>query len=435
MLQPENATDRTRWGGVAAWCLYDWANSAFPTVITTFVFSVYFTQKVVDDPIAGAAQWSYAVAAAALLVALGGPALGAVADNLGRRKPWLFVFTLLTVLSTAAMWWVRPVTSDVLLAQVLYVAAAASFGFAMIFYDGMLRSVAPEGYIGRVSGWGWALGYGGGLLCLGLALLGLVKADPLPFGLTIEQDEPIRATSLLVAGWFALFSIPLFLLTPDRPAAGITLRQAMWTGLSGLRSSLQKILRHGDVLRFLVAHMLYTNGLNTLFSFGGIYAAGTFGLSFEEVLYFGLVLNLTAGLGAAVFAWIDDLIGPKPTILIALGGLSVLGLALVLVRDTAWFVVLGCALGILVGPAQAAGRSLMARLAPQGLETESFGLYQLAGKVTVFMGPLVLGLATQLLQSQRAGMATVLVFFVAGILILLPLRPPMQRGNTTTQKE
>jgi UMF1 family MFS transporter len=294
----------------------------------------------------------------------------------------------------------------------------------MIFYDAMLRSIAPPDYLGRLSGWGWSLGYGGGLICLMVTLLGLLKADPPPFGLVVEQGEHIRATSLLVAAWFALFSIPIFAFTPDRPSAGISLNQAVRTGISGLLGSLRRILQQGDVARFLLAHMLYSNGINTLFSFGGIYAAGTFGMSLEEVLYFGIVLNVTAGLGAAVFAWIDDLIGSKRTILIALCGLSSLGLTLVLVQSANLFFVLGCALGLFVGPAQAAGRSMMARLAPQHLETEAFGLYELAGKVTIFMGPLVLGFTTWIFHSQRVGMSTILLFFLAGIFVLLPLREP-----------
>ena len=410
--------------GLVSWCLYDWANSAFPTIITTFVFSVYFTQMVASEPVRGAAQWSYAVAAAAFVVAIGAPALGAVADNLGRRKPWLFAFTLLTLACTAGLWWVKPSPQFTLLALVLYAAAAASFGFAMIFYDAMLRSIAPPDYLGRLSGWGWSLGYGGGLICLVVALLGFLQADPPPFGLVVEQGEHIRATSLLVAAWFALFSIPIFAFTPDRPSAGISLNQAVRTGISGLLGSLRRILQQGDVARFLLAHMLYSNGINTLFSFGGIYAAGTFDMSLEEVLYFGIVLNVTAGLGAAAFAWIDDLIGSKRTILIALCGLSSLGLTLVLVQSATLFFVLGCALGLFVGPAQAAGRSMMARLAPSGLETEAFGLYELAGKVTIFLGPLVLGFTTWIFHSQRAGMSTILLFFLAGIFVLLPLREP-----------
>lgn len=410
--------------GLISWCLYDWANSAFSTIVTTFVFPVYFIQMVARDPIEGATQWSYAVAAAAFVVAIGAPALGAVADNLGGRKPWLLAFTLLTLVFTAALWWVEPAAPFVLPALTLYAAAAMSFGFAMIFYDAMLRNIAPAGYLGRLSGWGWALGYAGGLLCLVVALFGLLKAELPPFGLAVAQAEHIRATNLLVSLWFGVFSIPIFVFTPDRPATGFSVGQAVQKGIAGLASSVREIARYPGISRFLIAYMLYSNGVNTLFSFGGIYAAGVFDMSLDEVLYFGILLNITAGLGAAVFAWVDDLIGSKSTILIALCGLSSFGLALLLVETKGWFVPLGGALGIFVGPAQAAGRSMMARLAPAGFETEAFGLYELSGKATIFAGPLILGFVTSMFQSQRAGMSTILVFFVAGMLALLPLREP-----------
>lgn len=410
--------------GIVSWCLYDWANSAFPTLVTTFVFSVYFTQRVAANPVEGAALWSVSVTAAAVIVALFAPILGIVADLLGRRKPWLASFTLLTVIFVASLWWIEPSPEFVLAGQILYAAGASTFGFAMIFYDAMLRSIAPSGYIGRVSGWGWALGYAGGLICLLVALWGLVLADQPPLGLNTEQDEHIRATSLLVAIWFMIFSVPLFVFTPDRSSSGLSMAVAVRSGVSGIRRSLRVVLAQPGLGRFLVAHMLFTNGLNTLFSFGGIYAAGTFGMTFDEVLQFGILLNLTAGAGAAVFAWITDTIGSKRTILTALVALTILGMALVTIHSKALFIVLGSLLGTFVGPAQAAGRALMAKLAPSELETEAFGLYSLAGKVTVFLGPLVLGSVTWLFQSQRIGMSTVLLFFILGIVILLPLREP-----------
>jgi UMF1 family MFS transporter len=410
--------------GLAGWCLYDWANSAFPTVITTFVFSVYFTQAVAETPIIGAVQWSRGLAVASLIVALASPFLGAIADHAGRRKPWLVVFTLANVGACAALWFVEPTTEDARLGLTLYVLASVAFGFAMVFYDSMLPSIAPAGYLGRLSGWGWAVGYAGGLACLVIALFGLVRADPLPFGLDREAAEHVRATGLLVALWFALFSVPLFAFTPDRPSTGIPLRQAVRAGLDSLRTTLRHLPENRAIARFLLAHMFYTNGLTTLFAFGGVYAAGAFGMELTEVLSFGIVLNITAGAGAAAFAWVDDWLGSKKTIIIALGALLGLGSALVLVESKTLFWVLGAALGVFVGPAQAAGRSLMARLAPPELATEMFGLYALAGKATVFAGPLVLGIATDAFQSQRAGIATILAFLLAGLLILRPLQEP-----------
>jgi MFS transporter, UMF1 family len=412
--------------GLAAWCLYDWANSAFATIVTTFVFAVYFTQAVAKNPVDGAVQWSHAVTVSALMVALGGPVLGTIADLMGRRKPWLLFFTFLSLIGIAALWQVKPAPQYVFLGQALYVAAATAFGFALIFYDAMLPSISPPGYIGRMSGWGWALGYAGGLLSLVLALVILVNAEPPPFGLSRTSYEHVRATSILVALWFGLFSIPLFLFTPDRHPTGLPVSTAIRIGLSGLFGTLRRMLENRSIVRFLLAHMFFTNGLSTLFAFGGIYAAGTFGMSFTEVLYFGIALNVTAGLGAAGFAWVDDLIGSKNTVLVALLALTATGLALVFVENRTLFFGLGCLLGVFVGPAQAAGRALMARLAPPKMETEAFGLYGLAGKATVFAGPLFLGLATDFFQSQRAGMSSILFFFAVGIVILLPLREPTQ---------
>lgn len=410
--------------GLASWCLYDWANSAFPTLVTTFIFAVYFTQAVAENPVDGAVRWSYSVAAAGFMVVLGGPALGAIADCFGRRKPWLLMFTLVTVIATSTLWFVDPTPRHVVLAQVLYAVAATSYGFAMVFYDAMLRNISPPAYIGRMSGWGWAVGYAGGLACLVIALAFFVNADPPPFGLDRGTQEHVRATSVLAALWFALFAIPLFLFTPDRPATHMSVTAAVHAGLRSLFGNIRQMLQNRAIARFLLAHLFYTNGLNTLFAFGAIYAAGTFQMTLEEVLYFGIALNVTAGIGAAGFAWIDDLIGSKKTILIALFSLTALGLGLVLVESKPVFFVLGGLLGLFVGPAQAAGRALMARLAPPGQETQAFGIYQLAGKATIFVGPLVLGIATDAFQSQRAGMSTILVFFVVGIIVLLPMRPP-----------
>ena len=182
--------------------------------------------------------------------------------------------------------------------------------------------------------------------------------------------------------------------------------------------------RNPAIARFLIAHMFYTDGLVTLFAFGGIYAAAEFGMKPADILVFGIVLNVAAGAGAAAFAWVDDAIGSKKTIMLALTGLVLSGTGLVLARADWLFWTLAILLGLFVGPAQAAGRSLMARLAPQGIETEMFGLYAMAGKATAFSGPLALGLVVQWSGSQRAGMATVIAFLLCGLIVLISVREP-----------
>jgi MFS transporter, UMF1 family len=401
-----------------SWCLFDWANSAFPTVITTFVFAAYFTKAVAADAVTGTAQWGYAMSLSALAVAVASPVFGAVADHSGRRKPWLATFTVLCVAATALLWFTRPDPADVLWALVF--VALANFGFetGMVFYNAMLANLAPPGRIGRLSGWGWGLGYTGGLVCLAVALVGLVQAEVPWFGLEKASAEHVRATAPMVAIWFAVFAVPLFLFTPDSPASGVSLAEAARRGLASLADTVRRIRDHAHVARFLLARMIYTDGLNTLFAFGGIYAAGTFGMDFSELILFGIGMNVTAGLGAACFAWIDDWIGPKRTILIAVAALTVLGAILLVVPSKTLFWVFGLPLGIFVGPAQAASRSLMTHLAPPETRTEMFGLYALSGKATAFVGPALLGWVTAVAGSQRAGMAIIPVFFIVGALLL-----------------
>ncbi len=409
---------------IVSWCLYDWANSAYPTVVTTFVFGAYFTKAVAVTPEAGTAAWGYAVGTAGLAVALLGPVLGAGADQAGRRKPWLAVFTAAGALTTALLWFTLPDPHYVVWALVFVALSSIAFEFGMVFYNAMLPDLVGPDRVGRVSGWGWGLGYAGGLACLVIALFGFVQAEPPLFGVSTEAAGHVRAVTLLAAAWFALFALPLFAFTPDRPALQLGVMQAVGEGFAALRETLRQIRNYAAIVRFLVARMFYADGLVTLFAVGGIYAAGTFGMSFGEVIQFGIALNVTAGIGAFVFAWADDRIGAKPVIVIALLALILLGAAALVVSSKTAFWAIGMALGVFVGPAQAASRSLMARLAPPQMRTEMFGLYALSGKATAFLGPLAFGFATDLFDSQRAGMATILVFLSAGLVLLLPVREP-----------
>ncbi|MGE4218701.1 MAG: MFS transporter [Alphaproteobacteria bacterium] len=402
--------------GIAAWCLYDWANSAFNTVIGTFVFSVYFARGVYGDETAGSAVWAYALAAAGFAIVLLSPVLGAVADRVGRRKPWLAAFTLLTVLPTAMLWWAMPTPDAVVYTLACVILSTIAFELGVVFYNAMLPGVAPRGMIGRVSGWGWGVGYFGGLACLAVALVGFVQTDTPWFGVGKEAAAHIRATAPLVAVWMAVFALPLFLFTRDEPSTGIGLGQAMRQGLRQLAATARDVRHYANILRYLIASAIYRDGMNTLFAVGGLYAAGVFGMDFAEIMIFAIALNVTAGLGSVAFAWIDDWIGSKRTIVVSLIGTIATGLPILLIEDKGWFFALAVILGIFVGPVQAASRSMMARLAPDAIRTEMFGLYALSGKAVAFLGPLCYGLATDAFATQRAGMATVLAFFAIGLI-------------------
>jgi UMF1 family MFS transporter len=404
-----------------AWCSFDWANSAFPTVVLTFVFAAYFAKGVAADEVTGTSQWAFTISLSMGLVALTSPILGAVADAAGRRKPWVFVFSLIAIAATALLWFARPDPSAALWTLLCVAVGNFAFEMAFVFYNAILPAIAPREMIGRLSGWGWGLGYAGGLVCLVIALFVFVQPDPPPFGLDRAAAEHVRATALLVAAWFAVFSVPFFLFVPDTPAAGRPIGAAVREAIATLRGTVTHLGRYRSVALFLIAHMIYTDGLNTLFSVGGLFAAVTFGMDFDEILLFGIALNITSGVGAFAFGWVDDRIGPKRTILIALAALMVLGAALLLVQSKTWFWALALPMGIFFGPAQSASRSLMARLTPPALSAEMFGLFSLSGKATAFMGPAIFGWVTQQTASQRAGLATVLIFYVIGAALLLPV--------------
>lgn len=409
---------------IAAWCLYDWANSAFPAVITTFVFATYFTQAVAPDPVRGTALWGHALAVAGLAIAVLSPVLGSIADYTGRQKFWLAVFSLFTATIIASLWFVRPSPDSIPLALVGIALATIGFEIGTVFYNALLPSVAPPDHVGRVSGWAWGLGYVGGIVCLGVILVLFVQAERPLLGLDKSGAEHVRIAGPFSALWFLVFIIPLFLFVPEPNTKRRPIMQAARQGLADLFETVTTLRQHMPVAWFMLANMVYTDGLTTLFAFGGVYAAGTFGMPIEEVIVFGIALNITAGIGAFGFAWIDDWIGARRTVAIGLAALIATGAGLLIVQDKVWFWGLGLLLGSFFGPVQAASRSLVARMAPPEHRAKMFGLFALSGRVTAFVGPAVLAWTTHAANSQRAGMATILVFLFVGLMLLLKVREP-----------
>ncbi|MBR0670256.1 MFS transporter [Neoroseomonas soli] len=406
-----------------AWATFDWANSAFPTVVSTFVIAAYFSQGIAPDPATGQAQWGWMQTASALAIAILSPLLGAIADRGGHRRSLLAACTFCTAVFTGLTWYAEPDPSWTLWALVCVGLATIAFELGTVFYNSMLPEVTTPEHMGRVSGLAWGLGYAGGLACLGVALVLLVQPNPALFGLDRGASEHVRATALLVAAWTVVFAWPVLLAVPDPPGERLPMQQAVATCVAETRHLVRGLPARPDMLRFLIARLFYTDGLNTLFAFGAIYAAGVHGMAFEEILLFGIALNVTAGTGAAGFGLLEDRLGSKPTVMVALVAMVVLGAALLMADTKAWFWGLAMALGIFMGPAQAASRTLMARMAPEGEVTLHFGLFALSGRITGFLGPAVLAGVTAATGSQRAGMATVLVFLGVGAAILATVRP------------
>ena len=432
---------------VTAWLFFDWASQPFFTLITTFVFAPFFASALAADAASGQALWGYATGLAGLCIALLSPLLGGIADRTGPRKPWIAVFGGLLVLGSGALWFAVPGSSlAVPIALAGFVVATIGAEFATTFTNAMMTRLVPPERLGWLSGTGWAVGYLGGLLSLAITLA-LLAADPLTgktlagltpiLGLDAAAREGDRFAGPLTALWFIVFVTPMFLLTPDSPATGMRLGEAAKGGVGRLKATLAELPRLPSLGRFLLANMIYQDGLVALFAFGGIYAAGVFGWQTIELGVFGILLTVTGTLGAWLGGKLDDAIGGKPVVLgsIACLLLACLGI-LSLGPEHIFFVIpaapampgdglfaslpervylgLGLLIGLVAGPLQASSRSLMARLAPPGRVGEFFGLFALSGKVTSFMGPTLVALATTVFASQRAGLAVLIAFFLIG---------------------
>src|SRR6476659_5769237 len=440
---------------VVSWIFFDWAAQPFFTLITTFVFAPYFATHVASDPASGQALWGFATAAAGLMIALTSPVLGAIADANGRRKPWIAAFGALLVIGSCLMWLGKPGDPSVIPPLLLaYGIATIGVEFATVFNNAMMPTLVPPDRIGRLSGTGWATGYIGGILSL-ILVLGFLAASPetgrtlfgfMPlFGLDPVSHQGDRISGPLTGIWFIIFVLPMFLFTPDYPAK-LPVREALRQGMTQLRQSLAELPKQKSLATFLLANMIYTDGLVSLFAFGGIYAAGTFGWHTLQIGTFGIMLAIAGTIGAWLGGKLDDSLGPKRVIAGSMMVLLLSVIAILLVdKDSIFFIkvappqpggamfagaaekaylVLGCLIGAAGGPLQAAARSLLIRLAPRDRIAQYFGLFALTGKVTSFIGPLMIGAVTAATASQKSGMAVLILFFTFGLVLLMRLEEP-----------
>jgi len=455
-LEPGELAVRTNYPprtAVISWIFFDWAAQPYFTLITTFVFAPYFATHVAPDAASGQAFWGFATAAAGMAIALLSPVLGAIADATGRRKPWIAAFGALLVIGSSLMWIGRPGDPSVIPPLLLaYAIATIGVEFATVFNNAMMPTLVPPDRIGRLSGTGWATGYIGGILSL-ILVLGFLAANPDSgrtlfglkplFGLDPVTHQGDRISGPLTGIWFVIFVLPMFLFTPDYPARH-SLRAALREGLLDLKQTLLELPKRRSLAIFLLANMIYTDGLVSLFAFGGIYAAGTFGWNTIEIGTFGIILAIAGTLGGWIGGKLDDRFGPKRVIAGSMTILLAAVVAILLVeKDSVLFIsvappvpggplfasaaeraylVLGCMIGMAGAPLQAASRSLLIRMAPKDRITQYFGLFALTGKVTSFLGPLLIGIVTAETASQKDGMAVLVLFFVTGLALLSQVR-------------
>ncbi len=440
----EKTSPFNRRRGQYSWALLDWAHQPYFTLITTFIFAPYFATSFIGDAVRGQEIWGYSQSFVGATIAVLSPVLGAIADRMGRRKPWIAALGVSYVIGNALLWFAAPGASDAfLLVMAALVLAAVSAEFIVVFSNAMLPDLVSPARLGSLSGFGWGLGYVGGMVSLVL-IIGMP-------GLKEMQGQLVGP---LTAFWFLLFSPPFFLFTPDRPASVLRMGQAVHEGLAQLRQTIRHARRYGNVMRFLIAHMIYADGLSALFAFGGIYGAGLFGWEIFTLGLFGLVLIIFAAIGAFAGGWADDKFGSRRTILVSVAGLFAALLGVISIqRDSILFgipvepmqpggapfgsvselsyLVCGVLMGIFGGPAQAASRTLLARLAPKEMAGEFYGLFAMSGKATSFLAPLLIGLTTAALHSQRAGIAVIVLFLISGFAVLLRVKEAGRQANFT----
>ena len=442
---------RAIWG----WMLFDWAVQPFHTLILTFFFARYFAAEVVGDGATAQTLWGTTLALTGIAIAILSPILGAVADAIGPRKPWIGGFMVLYFAGALILWLAVPGASSGIVVLTLLGIALLMVGyeFAAVFNNAMMTDLVPRERLGRLSGSAWALGYWGGFVALVMVLLLMVETAP-GSGRTFLGIAPIlglsqvpgggnRATGPLTAVWMLLFVWPLFLYTPDQARRAVSgTGAAIRTALSHLASTIRTLPSSRSLFAYLGSSMFYRDALNALYAFGGVYAGGVLQWSATKLGIFGIIAALTGAIGAWIGGRLDDRLGPKKVVAGSILGLTGAALAIVLTGRTTFlgaevgtgttdvvFYLCGAVIGALGGTLQAASRTLLADQAEPGRVAEAFGLYALSGKATSFLAPALIAATTWLAievlglgsaDAQRLGISPIVLLFLVG-LALLPL--------------
>lgn len=445
--------------GIWGWMLFDWAAQPFFTVVTTFIFGPYFVSRMAGDPVAGQAAWGYGIAAAGFAIAILSPVLGSIADQTGPRKPWIGVFAAVKIFSLCMLWFAVP-GSSLFWVVIFFSLASIAAEFSTVFNDSRMPRLISKAEIGRISNIAWGLGYLGGMIVLifvvafmaGSPETGktIIGADPI-LGLDPRLGEDARATGPLAAIWYFIFILPMFFFTPDGQK-GMPIGAAVREGLAELKSTIGEVRRRSGILRFLIARMIYQDGVNALLGLGGVFAASMFGWSITEIGIFGIILNVVAIFGCLAASRLDTSLGSKVVVIVSLVMLTVATLGIVSTgpgytlfgalqlpgADSGGlfgtpaekaYIVFGLLVGIAFGPVQASSRSYMARSVTAEESGRYFGIYALAGRATSFAAPFLVATVTALSGSARLGMAMILIFLLGGLAVLWRTPYPADKVN------
>jgi UMF1 family MFS transporter len=437
--------------------LFDWAAQPFFTVVTTFVFGPYFVSRLTDDPVAAQAAWGNMATISSLIIAVLSPVLGSIADQSGPRKPWIAVFAALKIASVSALWFAAP-GSPILWPVIFMIVASIAAEFSTVFNDSMMPRLVDRQEVGRISNTAWGLGYLGGMVVL-IVVVAFLAASPetgrtligLPplFGLDPLQGEDARITGPIAGLWYLVFILPMFFFTPDA-VKGLPLAQAVRAGFSELAGTLAELRRRTGIAKFLIARMLYQDGVNGLLILGGAFAAGMFGWVTIEIGIYGIILNGVAIFSCLAAGRLDRHLGSKIVVIISLvllvlatigivstgPGFVFFGLMPLSPEDAGGlfgtaaekaYILFGLLIGIAFGPVQASSRSYLARSINLSESGRYFGIYALSGRATSFLATLFFSMTTYATGSSRLGMATLIIFLAAGLLLLLATPYPADR--------
>jgi UMF1 family MFS transporter len=437
---------------------FDWAAQPFFTVVTTFIFGPYFVARLTSDPVSAQTLWSNMATISSVIIAILSPILGSIADQSGGRKPWIGFFAVIKIASLCCLWFAAP-GSPVIYPVIFMILASIAAEFSIVFNDSMMPRLVGKDEVGRLSNTAWGLGYLGGMIVLiavvallagspesGKTILGL---DPL-FGLDPHTGEDARITGPISAVWYLIFVLPMFLFTPD-VKGGLPFGAAVRSGLREVRHTLSELKERRPLLRFLVARMIYQDGVNGLLILGGAFAAGMFGWATIEIGIYGIILNVVAIFGCIIAGRIDARIGSKATIVISLTmlllatfgivstepGYTLFGLVPLSTVDSGGlfgtaaekaYIGYGLLIGLAFGPVQASSRSYLARSVSLDEAGRYFGIYALSGRATSFMATLLFSIVTYATGSSHLGMATLVLFLAGGLVLLIRTPYPADRA-------
>ena len=398
--------------------LYDFANSAFTTIIITFIFSTYFAKQIAPNPVLGQSYWGWTIGITGVVVALIGPLLGTIADKKNYTEFFIKIFTIICISLTCLLWFSKP--SEKYLIYTLFIVGLANifYELSLIFYNSTLKKISESNNLGKSSGFSFALGYIGGIIVLIICITIFIDNDSLPFGLSKENSENVRATSILVAFWYLIFSMP-FLFNLKK-----TNKNEIEKKINYTKNFKELIWNKGlnNIGKFLLARMLYADGLNAIIIMGGIFAVGVFSLEIKDLLVLSVLMNITAFIGAIVGGYANDRFSSKSVIIFSLIGLILSSSIILFLKSKVIFLFFASINGFFIGPVQSASRVFMTKSIDENNQASGFGLFALSGKLTSFIGPLLVSTITYISNSQKIGFSSAIALLFIGLLVLLKVK-------------